>query len=145
METLFCLPSFLHSALDRIRSRNAIGQLTSAAETVAVHVKTLRRIITDLGGCIEQDAPALERGTANDLIATVALQESLSAQILQEAVVRIAHDWQASPLRQWIEEQLQTVVAESVAHNALLEKLFTETQPRYRDLVLERFRVTAVS
>ncbi len=144
MESLYTFPSFLHETVRHVKSRNAIEQLARVGEQILQHVRVLTQVITDLGGAIEQDTLPRAQSETASLVSTLSFQEELSMQILDECRLIIERDWQDSHMKRWVQERLLTIASETRMHTTLLERLFAETQPRYRDLVLERFRVTAL-
>lgn len=144
LESMFLVPSFLNTVVNEVKSRNALAQLTQMGENVIEHVKMLQRVITDLGGTVEQDIlPATRRGQQTP-VADLSFQEELAGQIIEQCQDIVEHNWQRSTLTSWVLQQLLTVQRETKLHGMLLEQIFAKTQPRYRDIVMERFRITAI-
>ncbi len=144
LDSMFLVPSFLNTIVNVVKSRNALAQLTQMGENVLEHVKILRRVITDLGGTVEQDLLPATRPQPKLLLSELSFQEELAAQIIDQCQDIVEHHWQHSQLTSWVMQQLSTVQRETKLHGMLFEQIFARTQPRYRDIVLERFRVTAL-
>lgn len=144
-EGLHLFPSFLHMALLQHSSHRVARELAELGEQIVQHVHTLAHVVTNLGGSPEDVELTNTWGDTKDAISTMLFHEELAAQILSECEEVLAHDWDASSqLQVWLHERLETVRAETKQHVQLFERLFASTEPRYRDLVLERFRVTAI-
>lgn len=143
MDSVFLVPEFLHQTVSRMKGRSAVEGMTASGEHIVDHVRTLSKIITDLGGRIEQDLlpPKTE---SREAVVALTFQEGLAAQILEEGLAVLRRDWQYSALTSWVGEQLSAIIAQTQEHARLFEASFASVQPRYRDILLERFRVTAL-
>lgn len=144
LESMFLVPSFLNTVVNEVKSRNALAQLTQMGENVLEHVKVLRRVVTDLGGTVEQDLLPSTHPEPHSLLSALSFQEELAAQIIEQCQDIVEHHWQHSQLTSWVMQQLATVQRETKLHGMLFEQIFARTQPRFRDSVLERFRITAL-
>lgn len=144
LESVFLVPAFLHAAVNEVKSRTALSQLTQLGENILRHVGVLRQVIVDLGGAVEHDMLPQFRPDAQALLSTLSFQEELAAQIIEQCQDVVGHHWQPSKLAHGVVQKLELVLQETKSHNELLAKVFAQTQPRYKDSVLERFRVTAL-
>lgn len=144
LESMFLIPSFLNTAVNEVKSRNALAQLTQMGENVIEHVRILRRVISDLGGTVEHDLLPATRTEAQTLLADLSFQEELAGQMIEQCQDIVERNWQHSALTSRVLQQLLTVQRETKLHGMLFEQIFARTQPRYRDIVMERFRITAI-
>lgn len=144
LESLFNIPTFLHEAMATVKSRSSLEQLTAAGENIRNHVMQLRRLIRDLGGSVEQEPFPEPRRDADNALTAMSFQEELAVNILEECQQFMQAQWRSSQMTSWVEELVATVLVESRNHLALFDRLFATVQPRFRDVVLERFRVTAL-
>lgn len=144
LESLYLFPSFLHAAVSQVKSRNGIEQLTKLGTNVLHHVQTLRKVITDLGGTVDQDLFPTSQQDPEELLSTLSFQEELASQIVETCQDVVDHHWQDSHLKSWVLQELAAIQHDTHLHGVVFEQLFSRTQPRYRDHVLERFRVTAL-
>lgn len=144
LESMFLVPRFLNTVVNEVKSRNALAQLTQMGENIIEHVKMLRRVITDLGGTVEQDLMPATRNDAQTLLADLSFQEELAGQIIEQCQDIVEHNWRHSTLTGHVLQLLSAVQRETKLHGMLFEQIFAQTQPRYRDIVMERFRITAI-
>lgn len=145
MEALYEFPVFLNSALEQVQSRASTQALANAGKNIVNHVRTLQQIIKTLGGRTDQISPEEGQRQTQDPLTNQYFQEELAKQILEESLLMMHKGWMAdSQLRRWLEERLESIVNESEQHLHVLDSMFADTQPRYRDIVLQRFHVTAI-
>ena len=145
VDGLYLFPFFLRSSLVQHSGQRVTRELAELGEHIVHHVQVLTHIVSNLGGT-PSDAQAPNTWSDHqEPISAMLFQEELSGQILHECERLLSHDWESSSqLKAWIMERLETVHTQTREHLALFEEVFAKTEPRYRDLVLERFRVTAV-
>ncbi len=143
MESLFAFPMFMEAAIRHAEGKRNVGEVAAVGTTILKHLGMLNALILKFGGNIDQDARP-QSGDQREPIATYYFQEELSLQILRECCYHVRTQWKDSELRRLVEEQLETLVHETRAHLELLDRYFATKQPQYRDVVLERFRVTAI-
>ncbi len=144
LETLYEYPRFLRATLQRVKSSRSMDTVTTIGERVVVHVKELHSLITDLGGHPEQDFLPDEINETRDALTAFTFQEALALRMLEECRTLVVQAWPASTLKQWMLERLTTLLTETQEHSTALERIFARTEPRYRDSILERFRVAAI-
>lgn len=144
LETLYVFPSFLHTALQQSANKRAANDLMRLGETVVQHVSTLSSMVDHLGGDAQRDL--LPRWSPpQEPVSAIVFQEELASKILSECELMLGGDWDASShLRSWLQERVETIHKESRGHLAMIDRIFSRAKPAYRDLVVERFRVTAI-
>lgn len=145
METLYSFPVFLHSALQQVQTRASTQMLADVGKDVVNHVRTLQQMIKTLGGHTDHIGLDESYRPNNDPLTDEYFQEELTKQILEESLQLMNTGWLPdSEMRRWLEERLEVIIHESEQHLSMFDRMFCDTQPRYRDVVLQRFRVTAI-
>lgn len=144
LESFYTYPIFLRYAMQHVKSMRAVDQLTEIGERLLVHVKTLQHIVQDLGATSNDDMLPRSSHAVSEALTSLIFQEELSVSILDACKSCIMGNWNDSPLRTSVIDQLLTIRSETEQHMQIVRKLFADRQPLYRDAVLERFHVTAV-
>lgn len=144
LESFFTYPVFLRYAMQHVKSMRAVDQLTLVGERLLVHVKTLQHIVQELGATSNDDMLPRSSHAVSEALASLTFQEELSVSILDACRSCIVGNWKDSPLRSSVIDHLLSIRSETEQHMKLLQQLFADRQPLYRDAVLERFRITTV-
>lgn len=143
LETLMTMPLFLERMLFASRERALSERLTVIGTDVYHHVQRLHQLLLRFGGHPGEDLNPCVRPEPSDPIAAAYFQEELFCQIAAE-LLAVLKGWADSDLHRRAEAQLTMLISESKAHLAVIDESCTQTERRYRDVVLERFRVTAL-
>lgn len=145
LDALYLFPFFLHASLLHHSSQRVTRELAEMGEQIVSHVQVLTHLVSNLGGTPSDAQTPSIWDQHQEPISAMLFQEELCAQILQECERLLQHDWDtSSQLKAWLSERLETVLSETLDHIARFDEIFAKTEPRYRDLVVERFRVTAI-
>lgn len=143
LETLMAMPLFLKNALCASRSRAVTERLTSIGTDTYHHVQQLHQLLIRFGGHPDEDINPCMRREPNDPIAAAYFQEELFCQIAAE-LLNVLKQWGDSGLHTLAKSQLTAFTNETKRHLAAIDETCAESERRYRDVVLERFRVTAL-
>lgn len=141
---LVVFPFFLRAAIRRGQSKRAFNDLVGVGTGIVRQTRELSSALTTLGGHLPDELP-LSWSEPTDPVSAFLYDEELATQILESCMKILEREWEATTdLKTWLWEHIETVLQESRQTAALLNDLFTTAEPRYRDRVMERFRIAAL-
>lgn len=143
VDTTFLFPSLLNQATEKDIQSKEIRELIGIGKGIGSHVRTIAKLIRDLGGTAENISLFHERLSPSDIITTFAFQEELAQQILKQGEQVLTSMPESSPRNEKTRLALSGIITETQNHQILLHRIFASSNPHFQHLVLKRFQLVS--